>query len=225
MIVIINAAMSVDGKICTRTGESKISSYDDLKRVHKLRSQVDGILIGISTVLQDDPVLNVRFTKQLKNKKKPVRIIVDSKARIPLESNIVNTSQDIETIVAVTRSASKEKLDALRDKNLKVIIVGEQGKKVDLQETIKQLETKFGLKKILVEGGGNINWSIVKNNLFDELIVTISPMIIGGRKAITLIEGNGFDKIKYCKRLRLSKVCKKNNGEIIIYYHNPSKTI
>jgi len=223
LIVIINAATSVDGKICTRTGESKISSYEDLKRVHKLRSQVDGILVGISTVLKDDPVLNVRFSKQVNNKKNPVRIIVDSKARIPLKSNIVNTAKDIETIIAVTKSASKDKLDALREKNLKVIIVGEQGKKVNLQETLKQLETKFGLKKILVEGGGKINWSIVKNNLFDELIVTISPMIIGGQKAITLIEGKGFDKIKYCKKLRLSKVYKKNNGEIIIYYYNPSK--
>ena len=70
MIVIINAATSVDGKICTSTGESKISSYEDLKRVHKLRSQVDGILVGISTVLKDDPVLNVRFTKQVNNKKR-----------------------------------------------------------------------------------------------------------------------------------------------------------
>jgi len=225
LIVIINAAMSIDGKICTRTGESKISSYRDLKRVHKLRSQVDGILIGISTVLKDDPVLNVRFMEQISNKKNPVRIIIDSRARIPLKSNIVNTAKDIVTIVAVTRSASKDKLDALREKNLKVLIVGEQGKKVNLQETIKQLETKFGLKKILVEGGGKINWSIVKNNLFDELIVTVSPMIIGGQKAITLIEGKGFDKIKCCKKLRLSKVYKKNNGEIIIYYDNPTKTI
>jgi 2,5-diamino-6-(ribosylamino)-4(3H)-pyrimidinone 5'-phosphate reductase len=225
LIVIINAAMSIDGKICTSTGESKISSYPDLKRVHKLRSQVDGILIGISTVLKDDPILNVRFTKQISNKKNPVRIIVDSKARIPLKSNIVNTAKDIETIVAVTKSASKDKLDALREKNLKVIIVGEQGKKVNLQEAFIQLETKFGLRKILVEGGGKINWSIVKNNLFDELIVTISPMVIGGQKAITLIEGKGFDKIRHCKKLQLSKVYKKNNGEIIIYYDNPAKTI
>jgi 2,5-diamino-6-(ribosylamino)-4(3H)-pyrimidinone 5'-phosphate reductase len=223
--VIINAAMSVDGKICTRTGESKISSYDDLERVHKLRSQVDGILVGISTVLKDDPVLNVRFTKQISNKKDPVRIIIDSRARIPLKSNIVNTAKDIKTIVAVTKSASKYKLDALREKNLNIIIVDEQEKRVNLQETIKQLETKFGLKKILVEGGGKINWSIINNNLFDELIVTISPMIIGGQKALTLIEGKGFDKIKCCKKLRLLKVYKKNNGELIIHYNNPAKTL
>ena len=217
--------MSVDGKICTRTGESNISSHGDLERVHKLRSQVDGILVGISTVLKDDPILNVRFTKQISNKKDPVRIIIDSRARIPLKSNIVNTAKDIKTIIAVTKNASIYKLDALREKNLKVIIVDEQEKKVNLQETIKQLETKFWLKKILVEGGGKINWSIINNNLFDELIVTISPMIIGGQKAITLIEGKGFDKIKCCKKLRLLKVYKKNNGEIIIHYDNPAKNI
>ena len=93
----------------------------------------------------------------------------------------------------------------LREKNLKIIIAGEQGKKVNLDKTFKQLETKFGIKKILVEGGGEINWSIIKNNLFDNLIVTISPLIIGGRKAITLVEGKGFDKIKKCTKTRVIK--------------------
>jgi 2,5-diamino-6-(ribosylamino)-4(3H)-pyrimidinone 5'-phosphate reductase len=82
------------------------------------------------------------------------------------------------------------------------------------------LETKFGIKKILVEGGGEINWSVFKNNLFDELIVTISPLIIGGRDAITLVEGKGFDKIKKSTKLNLSKIYKRNNGEIVIHYKN-----
>ncbi len=196
MIVIINAAISIDGKICTRKGESKISSYSDLKRVHRLRCDMDGILVGISTVLKDDPILNIRFTKCTNEKKNPSRIIIDSTARIPLESKIVKTAKDINTIIVVTKSAPKNKLDMLREKNLKIIVAGEQGKKVNLDKTFKQLETKFGIKKILVEGGGEINWSIIKNNLFDNLIVTISPLIIGGRKAITLVEGKGFDKIK-----------------------------
>jgi 2,5-diamino-6-(ribosylamino)-4(3H)-pyrimidinone 5'-phosphate reductase len=223
LIVIINAAISIDGKICTRKGESKISSFSDLKRVHKLRCNVDGILVGISTVLKDDPLLNIRFTKCISRKKNPLRVIIDSKARIPLDSKIVKTAADIETIIAVTKSAPKNKLDVLREKNLKIIISGERGKKVNLDKTFKQLETKFGIKKILVEGGGEIIWSIIKNNLFDELIITISPLIIGGRKAITLVEGKGFDKIKNCTKLKLSRICKKNNGEIILYYNNPTK--
>jgi 2,5-diamino-6-(ribosylamino)-4(3H)-pyrimidinone 5'-phosphate reductase len=223
LIVIINAAISIDGKISTRKGDSKISSFSDLKRVHKLRCHVDGILVGISTVLKDDPLLNIRFTKCISTKKNPLRIIIDSKARIPLDSKIVKTAADIETIIAVTKSAPKNKLDMLREKNLKIIISGERGKKVNLDKTFKQLETKFGIKKILVEGGGEIIWSIIKNNLFDELIITISPLIIGGRKTITLVEGNGFDKIKNCTKLKLSRICKKNNGEIILYYNNPTK--
>jgi len=221
----MNAAISVDGKISTRKGDSRISSYLDIKRVHKLRCIVDGILVGISTVIKDDPLLNIRFTECMSTNKNPVRIVIDSKARIPMESNIVKTAKDIETIIAVTKSAPKNKLDELREKNLKIIISGEHGKKVNLIDVFKQLESKFEIKKILVEGGGEINWSIVKNNLFDELIITISPLVIGGRKSITLIEGKGFDKIKECAKLELSKIFKKNNGEIVIYYKNATKTI
>jgi 2,5-diamino-6-(ribosylamino)-4(3H)-pyrimidinone 5'-phosphate reductase len=221
----MNAAISVDGKISTRKGDSRISSYLDIKRVHKLRCNVDGILVGISTVIKDDPLLNIRFTECMSTNKNPVRIVIDSKARIPMESNIVKTAKDIETIIAVTKSVPKNKLDELREKNLKIIISGEHGKKVNLIDVFKQLESKFEIKKILVEGGGEINWSIVKNNLFDELIITISPLVIGGRKSITLIEGKGFDKIKECTKLELSKIFKKNNGEIVIYYKNATKTI
>lgn len=216
--------MSVDGKICTRKGESKISSYDDIIRVHDLRSQVDGILVGISTVLKDDPLLNIRHVKSIKYKKDPIRIIIDSRARLPLNSKIVKTAKHVGTIVAVTKSAPQDKLDILRKKDIKIIVSGEQGKKVNLYKTLKQLETNFGLRKILVEGGGEINWSIIKNNLFDKLIVTVSPMLIGGQKAITLIEGKGFDKIQDCKKLKLSKIYKRNNGEIIVCYTNTTKT-
>ncbi len=215
----MNSAISVDGKICTRTGESKISSDLDLKRVHKLRCGVDGILVGISTVLKDDPLLSIRFIKCAKTKN-PTRVIVDSNARIPLDSKIVRTAKDIDTIIIVTKGAPKDKLELLRANKLKIIVSGERGKKVNLKKAFEQLETKFGIKKILVEGGGEINWSIIKNNLFDELIVTISPLIVGGRDAITLIEGKGFDKIKKCLRLDLSKIHKRNNGEIVVHYNN-----
>ncbi len=216
----MNSAISVDGKICTRTGESEISSDLDLKRVHKLRCAVDGILVGISTVLKDDPLLSIRFIKCAKTKKNPARVIIDSNARIPLDSKLVRTAKDIDTIVVVTKGAPKNKLELLRANKLKIVVSGERGKKVNLKKAFEQLETKFGIKKILVEGGGEINWSIIKNNLFDELIVTISPLIVGGRDTITLIEGRGFDEIKKCLRLDLSKIYKRNNGEIVVHYNN-----
>lgn len=225
MIVIISAAMSVDGKLATRKGDSRISSLSDLKRVHRLRSDVDGILVGISTVLNDDPLLNVRFIRCTKIKKNPTRVVIDSTARIPIESQIVKTAKDIRTVLVVTKSAPENKLDLLREQKLKIIVSGERGKKVDLDNALKQLESEFGIKKILVEGGGEINWSIIKNNLFDRLIITISPLAIGGRDAITLIEGKGFDSIRECVKLELSKILKKSNGEIVVYYNNIKKNI
>ncbi len=210
----------MDGKICTRKNDSKISSYSDLQRVHNLRYNVDGIMVGISTVLNDDPLLNTRFVKCSGERKNPVRIIIDSKARIPLDSKIVKTAKDIKTILSVTKSAPKNKLDELQNKNLKIIVCGGHGKKVDLVKTFERLESKFGIKKVLVEGGGEINWSIIKNNLFDILIVTVSPMIIGGRNTITLVEGKGYDLIKNCPKLKLSKISKRDNGEITLYYNN-----
>ena len=220
MIIILNAAISVDGKICTKNNDSKISSFSDLRRVHKLRCNVDGIMIGISTVLHDDPLLNIRFVKCADNKKNPVRIIIDSKARIPLDSKIVKTAKDIQTILCVTKNAPKEKLDELQSKNLKVLVCEGSGKKVDLIKTFEHLESKFNIKKVLVEGGGELNWSIIKNNLFDMLIITVSPIIIGGRNAVTLVEGKGYRLIKNCTKLRLHKICKSDNGEITIYYNN-----
>ena len=118
----MNSAISLDGKICTRTGESDISSDLDLKRVHKLRCVVDGILVGISTVLKDDPLLSIRFIKCSKTKKNPARVIIDSNARIPLDSNIVRTAKDIDTIIVVTKCARKNKRDILRVKKTKIFL-------------------------------------------------------------------------------------------------------
>jgi 2,5-diamino-6-(ribosylamino)-4(3H)-pyrimidinone 5'-phosphate reductase len=160
-----------------------------------------------------------------KNKKNPTRVVIDSTARIPIESQIVKTAKDIRTVLVVTKSAPENKLDLLREQKLKIIVSGERGKKVDLDNALKQLESEFGIKKILVEGGGEINWSIIKNNLFDKLIITISPLAIGGRDAITLIEGKGFDSIRECIKLELSKILKKSNGEIVVYYNNIKKNI
>ncbi|MFZ0357426.1 MAG: dihydrofolate reductase family protein, partial [Nitrososphaeraceae archaeon] len=113
MYVILNAAMSIDGKITTRKNDSSISSKIDWVRVHKLRSTVDGIVIGISTVLKDDPMLNVRYAKTVKN---PARIIIDSKARIPLDSRIMRSSKKIQTFVAVTHDASLKKIKEIEKK-------------------------------------------------------------------------------------------------------------
>jgi 2,5-diamino-6-(ribosylamino)-4(3H)-pyrimidinone 5'-phosphate reductase len=205
--------MSIDGKISTRKNDSAISSKLDLVRVHKLRSTVDGIMIGISTVLEDDPMLNVRYsTTGMKN---PTRIIIDSKARIPLNSRIIDSSNKIQTIIAVTHNASSRKIKEIQKKGAQVLVYGNG--KVNLRNLFQQLE-KMGLKKIIVEGGGEINWSVLKLGLVNELVVTISPVVIGGRDAKTLVEGMGFTNISDGIKMKLSNTIIQNKNEIVLFY-------
>ena len=234
MKIVINAATSIDGKIATVNGDTKISSALDLKRVHGLRRKADVILVGISTVINDDPLLTIRYGMNKKGTKNPIRIIIDSRARIPLHSKIVKTANQIETRVVVTSKAPFKNLKKLEERGLKIIVLdqrttkdGECGEdkrkdneeKVDLKKLFDQLENE-GISNVLVEGGGEINWSIIKNNLFDEIIVTISPLIIGGKKAISLVGGEGYKSINESVKIKLSRVQKKSNGEIILYYKN-----
>ena len=213
MYVILNAAMSIDGKISTRNNDSSISSKMDFVRVHKLRSSVDGIVIGISTVLKDNPMLNVRyFTNGTKN---PTRIIIDSNARIPLDSRIIKSSKKIQTIIAVTHNASSKKVKEIENKGARVLVTGNG--KVSIRKLFQKLE-RMGLKKILVEGGGEINWSVIKLGIINELIVTISPLVIGGRDAKTLVEGEGFANISDGIKLKLSNTIIQNNNEIVLFY-------
>jgi 2,5-diamino-6-(ribosylamino)-4(3H)-pyrimidinone 5'-phosphate reductase len=205
--------MSIDGKISTRKNDSAISSKLDLIRVHKLRSTVDGLMIGISTVLEDDPMLNVRYSTT--GKKNPTRIIIDSKARIPLNSRIIESSNKIQTIIAVTHDASSRKIKEIQKKGAQVLVYGNG--KVNLRNLFQQLE-KMGLKKIIVEGGGEINWSVLKLGLVDELVVTISPVVIGGRDAITLVEGKGFTNISDGIKMELSNKIIQNKNEIVLFY-------
>ena len=213
--------MTVDGKIATSSGDSKISSREDLVRVHKLRASVDAIVVGISTILADNPRLTVRLVKG----KNPARVIVDSRGRTPLDSQIMRTASKVKTIVAVTDKAPEEKLMELRDMGAEVLVISE-GKKgrsaavphgVNLKLLFRKLEN-MGLKKILVEGGGELNWSLLHLWLVDELTITIAPKIAGGRLATTLAEGDGFDEISQSIRLTLKKIERKKGGELVLYY-------
>lgn len=224
MKVTINGAMTVDGKIATTSGDSKISSREDLLRVHKLRASVDAIVVGISTILGDDPRLTVRLVEG----KNPARVIVDSRGRIPIDSQIMHTALKIRTIVAVTDQAPEEKIRTLEDLGAQVLLISE-GKKgqsaavphgVNLKKLFRRLE-KMGLRRILVEGGGELNWSLLRLGLVDELIVTIAPKIAGGRLATTLVEGDGFDEIAQGISLQLKRMEQKNTGELVLYYKLP----
>jgi 2,5-diamino-6-(ribosylamino)-4(3H)-pyrimidinone 5'-phosphate reductase len=171
--VILSAAISIDGKIATRTGNSKLSSNEDLRRLHKLRTKVDAIIIGKNTLMRDDPLLTVRYTKG----KNPIRIILDSKGDISTKSKILQTSDKVPTIIAVSKKITKSNLQKLNKFPVKVIITGE--KSVNIKSLLKKLSEKK-IKSILVEGGGTVNWEFIKQDIFDELIITLSPFVIGG---------------------------------------------
>jgi len=210
MHIILSAAISIDGKISTRSNDSKLSSQEDSTRLHKLRSKVDAILIGKNTMLQDDPLLTVRHTKG----KNPTRIILDSKGTISKNSKIIRTSDKIPTIIAVSKKISKANLSKLKKLPVEIIISGENS--VNLKLLMKKLATKK-IKTILVEGGGTVNWEFIKNNIFDELIITLSPYLIGGNDAISLVEGKGFAKIVNSPNLKLKSVRRLKNHLVINY--------
>lgn len=207
--VIMNAAMTLDGKIATKSNDSKISSKLDLIRVHKLRATVDAILVGINTVLIDNPRLTARY-----GGKNPVRVIVDSKSRIRLGARVMHSCKTIPTIVASSETAPKSKIARIRSLGADVVVCGK--KRVNLERLLMLLKKK-GISRLLVEGGGEINWSMLRNGLVDEVMVTISPRIVGGRDAVTLVEGDGFAKIDNGIKLKLVKVRKLGN-ELILFY-------
>ena len=208
--IILSAAISIDGKISTRTSDSKLSSKEDSVRLHKLRSKVDAILIGKNTLLQDDPLLTVRHIKG----KNPIRIILDSKGTISINSRVITTSNKIPTIIAVSKKISKVNLLKLKKLPVEIIIAGENS--VNLKLLMKKLSSKK-IQTILVEGGGTENWEFIKNDLFNELIVTLSPYLIGGNDATSFVDGKGFAKISNSPNLKLKSTKRLKNYLVLNY--------
>ena len=208
--VILSAAMSTDGKIATRTGDSKLSSKEDLIRVHKLRANVDAILVGKHTAIIDDPMLTVKYVKG----KNPIRIILDSNASIKSTSKIIKTCRIIPTLIIVSEKATQKNITRLEKKGLEVIKCGQN--KINLKKLLYILKKK-NIKNLLVEGGGLTNWSFIKDGLVDEIIITITPYVIGGSSAISLFQGKGFDKIAHAPMLTLKKINRMKN-ELVLHY-------
>lgn len=206
--VILSAAVSVDGKIATKAGYSNLSSKKDKARLHQVRSKVDAILVGKNTVRVDDPLLTVRYAKG----KNPIRVVVDSRAEISPRSKILKTSGKVPTIIAVSESAPKKNLTRLSKHPVKVMTVGKN--KVDIKKLLIMLKNQK-IRTLLAEGGGTLNWELVRLGLVDEMIITITPYLVGGKEAITMLEGEGFSKIT--SRLKLDKVMRQEN-EVVLYY-------
>lgn len=192
--IFLNAAVSADGKISTKERKQvKISGNSDFKRVDELKNGSDAIMVGVGTVLADDPSLTIK-SKERRNHRKnagldenPVRIVVDSRARTPEDADIFNKG-DGKRIIAVSKSASEERIKSLEEKAT-VIIAGDE--KVDLTVLTEKLK-EMGIEKIMVEGGSSLNWGLLSLKLVDEIYTFIGNIIIGGYTAPTLVDGSGF---------------------------------
>ena len=206
--VILNAAMTLDGKIATKTGSSEISGPEDLERVHEIRKKADGIMVGIGTVLADDPRLTVHKIPSSKSDN-PIRVVVDNKARTPIDFRILN--DDADTIIAVGSICDENNPQSDADAVSRAKAISQKADvfyssktPVDLVEFMDYLYSK-GIKTLMLEGGATLNFSMIKDNLIDEVRICIAPMIAGGKDAKTFFDGDGFDYMKDAVKLELVK--------------------
>ncbi|MBP2072134.1 bifunctional diaminohydroxyphosphoribosylaminopyrimidine deaminase/5-amino-6-(5-phosphoribosylamino)uracil reductase RibD [Thermoanaerobacterium butyriciformans] len=189
--VILKSAMTIDGKIATTTGDSKwITNEKSREHVHMMRGGVMAIMVGINTVIKDNPYLTTRIDG-LKN---PLRVIVDSRGRIPLDANVV-IDKSARTIVATTDMMPYKKVKALKDSCVDVIVLDKLNNEVDLKKLMDMLG-EMGIDSVIIEGGGTLNYSALKEGIVDKVMFYIAPKIIGGSNSLTPVEGKGIDLIK-----------------------------
>jgi len=191
---IMKTAMTIDGKIATSTGDSKwISNEKSRAYVHELRNMVTGIMVGIGTVLTDDPELTTRRQGILS--KNPIRIIIDSTAKIPLNSKVLKCDEKTKTIIVTTELAKDTKIEAIKKRGVEVIVTPSTNKRVNLNSLMGIL-ADMGIDSILLEGGSTLNYSALEAHIVDKVITFISPKIFGGTCGKTPVGGVGIKDVK-----------------------------
>lgn len=211
--VVLNSAMSLDGKIATRAGRARISSDEDMARTQALRASMDGIMIGINTLLVDDPSLRVKVPRE---GDPPARIIVDSRLRTPAKARIFSFPGRI--FIGTSERAEEARIARLSDR-AEIIVRGRET--VDLGALLEDLERR-GIKRLLLEGGGTLNWSMIRGGYVDEIRVAIAPMVIGGRDAVTLAEGDGISDVREAPGLELVNV-ERMGGDLVLTYRTGAR--
>ena len=200
--VILNAAMTLDGKIATATGSSNISGKKDLERVHEIRKECDGIMVGIGTVMADDPRLTVHKIDAMPEDN-PVRVVVDSRCRTPADARITNG--DAKTIIAGANEYKEEFMksetyETLKKRGVKFFFSGDR--RVDLKALMNYLHEE-GIEKLMLEGGATLNFSMIRLGLIDEISICVAPMVVGGADAKTFFDGDGFNTMDESVKLEL----------------------
>ena len=202
--VAMKTAMTLDGKIATRTGDSKwITGAEARAYVHELRHRFMAIVVGIGTAVADDPLLNCRI--EGRGVRQPIRVVVDSNARLSLDSQLVKTAGEYRTIVAHTRFAPEESVKALREAGVEMLLCKEKEGLVDVRNLLELLG-QSGIDSILLEGGGSLNYTFLAEGLADELYAFIAAKIVGGMNAKTPVEGAGMEKMADAINLELENV-------------------
>lgn len=185
--VISKYAMTLDGKLATHTGHSKwITGEQSRHAVHLLRNEVDAILVGIGTVLADNPSLTTRLPEG--GGKNPVRIILDSELQIPLDAHVTQVSE-AKTIIVTHENASVEKMTSLSEKGIEFIRVPKTDAGLDLEILMDELY-KQGITDVLLEGGSEVNASFLRAGLIDKYLIYVAPKLLGGRNSLTPFTGN-----------------------------------
>lgn len=191
---ILKTAMTLDGKIAAKTGDSKwITNEESRKYVHKLRHRVSSIMVGVGTVIQDDPLLNTRLAEG--KGRDPIRVIVDTRGRTPLGARVLNMESNSKTIIAATGLAPEERLGEFESKGAEIIITPLYEGRVDLKYLMKELG-KRKIDSVLLEGGSELNYSAVEAGIIDKVNAFIAPKLIGGSSAKTPVGGLGRPLMK-----------------------------
>ena len=198
--VILKAAASLDGKIATRTGDSRwITGESARQHVHHLRNEVDAVLVGIGTILRDDPMLTTRLGTP--DQRDPTRVIVDNLARLPLRAQVINRASTAPTVLAVSEMAPRARLEALEREGVQVLAVPGSPRRVSLARLMEALG-KMGFLSVMVEGGAEINASALQEGVVDKLLLFLAPILIGGKSTPTAVGGDGIETLRQATRLR-----------------------
>jgi diaminohydroxyphosphoribosylaminopyrimidine deaminase / 5-amino-6-(5-phosphoribosylamino)uracil reductase len=215
--VISKTAMTLDGKIAAYNGHSKwVTGEEARKHVHELRKESDAILVGIGTVLADNPRLTTRLEAGGKN---PVRVILDSALRIPLEA-LVTDCTEASTWIAAASDADPVKAKALQEKGLEIILLSKDKNGLDLRELLTRLYEK-GITDIIVEGGSQINSAFLREGLIDKFLVYIAPKILGGLHSLSPFAGSDVEGMDEAVGIHIEKI--EQYGEDLCLTAYPEK--
>lgn len=201
--VILSCAVSLDGKLASKTGDSSFSSFGDKVEVHKLRTNVHAVLVGIRTLLRDDPHLTVS-QKYYKSDEHPARVVLDSKARTPPNSKFVQKRPKALSLVATTERAPKRRVNALREAGAEVRILGEET--VSIPRLLEVLVSDYEIEKLMVEGGGEVIGSFFRHQVVDSVRLSFTPVFLGNTGAVNMVRGFSFATVDDAPKFQLTRI-------------------